>query len=273
MNLLDRVSSCVAVLITCERLKADNTGKPQEDDTGFIDSGCSRHMTRNIAYLSDFKEFDEGYVTFGGGAHGGRISAEILKKFNYTDVKSASTPVDLEKPLVKDGDDDDVDIPSYSKDITSLSCKEIFRYLKGKPTLGLWYSRDSLFELVSYTDSDYARATQDRKSTTGGCQFLGNRLISWQCKKKTVVATSTTEAEYVATASCCGQVLWIQNQLLDYGKWEWSRAKSAPITLSQPKSLNPELHINGEMVYRVEFFEGWKPLLPLQLAVEEVMSE
>ncbi|GJZ16491.1 hypothetical protein Tco_0552168 [Tanacetum coccineum] len=98
-----------------------------------------------------------------------------------------------------------------------LAVKRIFRYLKGKPTLGLWYSRDSPFELVAYTDSDYAGATQDRKSTTGGCQFLENRLISWQCKKQTVVATSITEAEYVAAASCCGQVLWIQNQLLDYG--------------------------------------------------------
>ncbi|GJR65161.1 putative ribonuclease H-like domain-containing protein [Tanacetum coccineum] len=59
--------------------------------------------------------------------------------------------------------------------------------------------------------------SQDKKSTTGGCQFLGSRLISWQCKKQTVVANSTTEAEYVAASSCCGQVLWIQNQLLDYG--------------------------------------------------------
>ncbi|GJW45686.1 putative ribonuclease H-like domain-containing protein [Tanacetum coccineum] len=173
--------------------------------------------------------------------------AEILKKFNYTDVKSASTPVDLEKPLVKDGDADDVDVHLYRSMIGSLmylttsrpdimfavcacarfqvtpktshllAIKRIFRYLKGKPTLGLWYSRDSPFELVAYTDSDYAGATQDRKSTTRGCQFLGNRLISWQCKKQTVVATSTTEAEYVAAASCCGQVLWIQNQLLDYG--------------------------------------------------------
>ncbi|GJU57407.1 putative ribonuclease H-like domain-containing protein [Tanacetum coccineum] len=172
---------------------------------------------------------------------------EILKKFNYTDVKSASTLVDLEKPLVKDGDANDVDVHLYRSMIGSLmylttsrpdimfavcacarfqvtpktshllAVKRIFRYLKGKPTLGLWYSRDSPFELVAYTDSDYAGATQDRKSTTGGCQFLGNRLISWQCKKQTVVATSTTEAEYVAAASCCGQVLWIQNQLLDYG--------------------------------------------------------
>ncbi|GJR40717.1 hypothetical protein Tco_1216401 [Tanacetum coccineum] len=96
----------------------------------------------------------------------------------------------------------------------------MFIYLKGKHnslTLGLWYSRDYPFELVAYNDSDYAGATQDRKSTTVGCQFLGNRLISWQCKKQTVVATSTTEAEYVVAASCCRQVLWIQNQLLDYG--------------------------------------------------------
>ncbi|GJV93049.1 hypothetical protein Tco_1540862, partial [Tanacetum coccineum] len=90
-------------------------------------------------------------------------------------------------------------------------------YLKGKPKLGLWYPRVSSFDLESYSDSDYAGANLDRKSTTGGCQFLGRRLISWQCKKQTIVATSTTEAEYVAAASCCGQVLWIQNQLLDYG--------------------------------------------------------
>ncbi|GJR66308.1 putative ribonuclease H-like domain-containing protein [Tanacetum coccineum] len=137
--------------------------------------------------------------------------AEISKKFNYTNMKSASTPVDLEKPLVKYGDANDVDVHIYRSMIGSLI------YLKGKPTLGLWYSRDSPFELVAYTDSDYAGATQDRKSTTGGCQFLGNRLISWQCKKQTVVVTSTTEAEYVAATSCCRQVLWIQNQLLDYG--------------------------------------------------------
>ncbi|GJW48534.1 hypothetical protein Tco_0080180 [Tanacetum coccineum] len=83
--------------------------------------------------------------------------------------------------------------------------------------LGLWYPRESTFDLESYSDSDYAGANLDRKSTTGGCQFLGRRLITWQCKKQTIVATSTTEAEYVAAASCCGQVLWIQNQMLDYG--------------------------------------------------------
>nr|GEY20454.1 putative ribonuclease H-like domain-containing protein [Tanacetum cinerariifolium] len=95
--------------------------------------------------------------------------------------------------------------------------KRIFRYLKGHPKLGLWYPKESPFDLVAYSDSDYGGATQDRKSTTRGCQFLGRRLISWQCKKQTIVATSTTEAEYVTAAICCAQVLWIQNQLLDYG--------------------------------------------------------
>ncbi|GJS77774.1 putative ribonuclease H-like domain-containing protein [Tanacetum coccineum] len=140
-------------------------------------------------------------------------------------------------PLVKDGDATDVDEHLYRSMIGSLmylttsrldimfavcacarfqvtlktshllAVKRIFRYLKGKLTSGLWYSRDSPFELDAYTDSDYARATQDKKSTIEGCQFLGNRLISWQCKKQTVVATSTTEAEYVAAASCYRQVV------------------------------------------------------------------
>ncbi|GKE79273.1 putative ribonuclease H-like domain-containing protein, partial [Tanacetum coccineum] len=137
--------------------------------------------------------------------------AEILKKFNYTDMKSASTLVDLEKHLVKDGDADDVDVHIYrsmSGSLMYLTASRpdiMFAIFESQPTLGLWYSRDSPFELVAYTDSDYAGATQDRKSTTGGCQFLGNKLISWQCKKQTVIATSLTEPEFVATASCWGQ--------------------------------------------------------------------
>ncbi|GJS95066.1 ribonuclease H-like domain, reverse transcriptase, RNA-dependent DNA polymerase [Tanacetum coccineum] len=70
--------------------------------------------------------------------------------------------------------------------------KRIFRYLKVQPKLGLWYLKDSPFDLVAYTYSDYVGASLDKKSTIGGCQFLGCRLISWQCKKQTVVANSTT---------------------------------------------------------------------------------
>ncbi|GJY85657.1 putative reverse transcriptase, RNA-dependent DNA polymerase [Tanacetum coccineum] len=83
--------------------------------------------------------------------------------------------------------------------------KRIFRYLKGQSKLGLWYPKDSPFDLVAYTDSDYAGVSLDRKSTTGGCQFLGCRLNSWQCKKQTMVANSTTEAEYIVASNCYGQ--------------------------------------------------------------------
>nr|GEX87427.1 hypothetical protein [Tanacetum cinerariifolium] len=165
--------------------------------------------------------------------------AEILKKFGLTEGKSASTPIDTEKPLLKDPDGGDVDVHIYRSMIGSLmylassrpdimfavcacahfqvtlkashlhAVKRIFRYLKGKPHMGLWYLKDSPFDLVAYSDSDYAGASLDRKSTTGGCQFLGCRLISWQCKKQTVVATSSKEAGYVVASSCYAEVLWI----------------------------------------------------------------
>nr|GFB78738.1 hypothetical protein [Tanacetum cinerariifolium] len=110
--------------------------------------------------------------------------------------------------------------------------KRIFRYLKGHPKLGLWYPKASPFDLVAFSDSDYGGASQDHKSTTRGSQFLGRRLISWQCKKQTIVATSITEAEYVAATSCRGQVLWIQNQLLDYGLILWKCKKQTIVATS-----------------------------------------
>ncbi|GJZ59657.1 putative ribonuclease H-like domain-containing protein [Tanacetum coccineum] len=172
---------------------------------------------------------------------------EILKKFGFSTVRTTSTPMETSKPFLKDAEAEDVDVHLYRSmtgslmyltssrpDIMFVVCacarfqvtpkvshlyaiKRIFRYLKGQPKLGLWYPKDSPFDLEAYSDSDYAGASLDRKSTTRVCQFLGSRLISWQCKKQTVVANSTIEAEYVAAANCCGQVLWIQNQMLDYG--------------------------------------------------------
>ncbi|GKE95189.1 putative ribonuclease H-like domain-containing protein, partial [Tanacetum coccineum] len=156
--------------------------------------------------------------------------AEILKKFAFVSVKSAVTPMEPKAPLAQDEGGPDVDLHLYRSmigclmyltasrpDIMYAVCvcsrfqvtpkishlyavKRIFKYIKGKPKLGLWYPRESPLDLVAYSDSDYAAANLDRKSTTGGCQFLGRRLISWQCKKQTIVATSTTEAEYVAAA-------------------------------------------------------------------------
>ncbi|GKA70389.1 putative ribonuclease H-like domain-containing protein [Tanacetum coccineum] len=172
---------------------------------------------------------------------------DILKKFDFVSMRIASTPIETNKALLKDEEAEDVDVYLYRSMIGSLmyltasrpdimfavcACarfqvtpkvshlhvvKRIFRYLKGQPKLGLWYARDSPFDLETFSDSDYAGASLDRKSTTTGCQFLGKKLISWQCKKQTIVANSTTEAEYVVAANCRGQVLWIQNQMLDYG--------------------------------------------------------
>nr|GEV95868.1 hypothetical protein [Tanacetum cinerariifolium] len=162
--------------------------------------------------------------------------AEILKKFDFLSVKTASTLIETRKPLVKDEEATDVDVHLYRSMIGSLmyltasrpdimfavcacsrfqvtsktshlqAIKRIFRYLKGQPKLGLWYPKVLSFDLEAYSDSDYAGENIDRKFTTGGCQFLAKRLISWQCKKQTIVATSTTEVEYVA-AHCCRQVL------------------------------------------------------------------
>ncbi|GJY50561.1 hypothetical protein Tco_0441408 [Tanacetum coccineum] len=146
---------------------------------------------------------------------------EILKKFGFSTMKIASTPMETSKPLMKDENAKDVDVHLYRSMIGSsmylTSSRPDIIYLKGQPKLGLWYHKDSSFDLEAYIDSDYVGASLDRKSTTGGCQFLGSRLISWQCKKQTVVANSTTEAEYVAVASCYRQVLWISNQMLDCG--------------------------------------------------------
>nr|GEX42952.1 uncharacterized mitochondrial protein AtMg00810-like [Tanacetum cinerariifolium] len=102
--------------------------------------------------------------------------------------------------------------------------------------MGLWYPKDSPFDLVPYSDSDYGGATKDRKSTTEGCQFLGRRLISWQYKKQTIVATSTTEAGYVAAASCYGQVLVgllliIEDSCLPLGIFSTARPNFPPARL------------------------------------------
>ncbi|GJZ68407.1 putative ribonuclease H-like domain-containing protein [Tanacetum coccineum] len=146
---------------------------------------------------------------------------EILNKFGFSTVKTASTPMETLKPLLKDAEAEDVDVYLYRSMIRSLmyliASRPDIIYLKGQSKLGLWYPKDSPFNLEAYTDNDYDGASLDRKSTTGGCQFLGKRLISWQCKKQTIVANSTTEAEYIAATSCYGQVRWIQNQMLDYG--------------------------------------------------------
>jgi hypothetical protein len=81
--------------------------------------------------------------------------------------------------------------------------KRILRYLVHTPNLGLWYPKGSTFDVLGYSDSDYASCKVDRKNTTGTCQFLGRSLVSWSTRKKNLVTLSTAEAEYVAAGACC----------------------------------------------------------------------
>nr|GEV26732.1 ribonuclease H-like domain-containing protein [Tanacetum cinerariifolium] len=177
-----------------------------------------------------------------------KYADDILKKFDFSSVKTTSTLIETNKALLKDEEAEDVDVYLYiamirsvmyltasRPDITFVVCvcarfqvtpkvshlrtvKRIFRYFKGQPKLGLWYPKDSPFDLEAFSDSDYAGASIDRKFTTGGCQFLRKRLISWQCKKQTVVANSTTKAEYVDVANCCGQATECEGfeQIIDF---------------------------------------------------------
>ena len=95
--------------------------------------------------------------------------------------------------------------------------KRIMRYLLGTINLGLWYPKNSSYNLVRYFDSDFAGYKIDRKSTSGTCHFIGSALVSWHSKKQNSVALSTVEAEYISTGSYCAQILWISQQLFDYG--------------------------------------------------------
>ncbi|GJY68970.1 retrovirus-related pol polyprotein from transposon TNT 1-94, partial [Tanacetum coccineum] len=97
-----------------------------------------------------------------------------------------------------------------------VAVKRIFKYLKGTPNLGLWYPKGLGFDLKAYSDSDYVRCNLDRKSTSRGCQILGEKLVCWSAKKQSSVAMSSANAKYVAAAGCCAQVLWIKSQLADY---------------------------------------------------------
>ncbi|KAJ0720223.1 putative RNA-directed DNA polymerase [Helianthus annuus] len=172
---------------------------------------------------------------------------DILEKFGMSSSTPAATPLATNHGIHPDLTGDRADETFYHSMIGSLmyltasrpdimypTClaarfqsnprashmiivKRILRYLKGTPSLGLWYPRKGDFTLEGYSDSDFGCCKVNAKSTTAGCQFSGPRLVTWQCKKQTSVALSTCEAEYVSASSCCSQILWIQQQMRDYG--------------------------------------------------------
>jgi hypothetical protein len=176
-----------------------------------------------------------------------KYTRDIFKKFGMDKVKPIKIPMDTNGHLDLDVDGTSVDQKVYCSMIESLlylcasrpdimlsvcmcarfqatpkdcylmAVKRIMRYLVLTPNLGLWYPKGSHFELLGYSNVDYAGCKVDRKSTFRTCQFLGRSLICWSSKKQNSVALSTAEVEYVAAGSCCAQLLWMRQTLKDYG--------------------------------------------------------
>ncbi|WVZ97964.1 hypothetical protein U9M48_043459 [Paspalum notatum var. saurae] len=176
--------------------------------------------------------------------HQAKYKRDILKKFEMGDSKPMTTPMSTNTALDEDGEA--VDQKEFRGMIGSLlyqtatrldiqfavclcaryqasprtshrqAVKRIFRYLKVTPELGLSYSSSSSLSLRGFSDADHAGCWINRKSTSGTCQFLGTSLVSWSSRKQASVALSTTEAEYVAAASYCSQLLWMKATLSDF---------------------------------------------------------
>jgi hypothetical protein len=198
---------------------------------------------------------------------------EMLKRFQMEDSKPVGTPMVIGCKLSKDDDSPDVDQSSYRSMIGSLlyitasrpdimhvvgmvgryqsapkqshllAVKRIFRYLKETMNYGLWYPKNQNFQLSVYSDVDWANCMDERKITSGGAFFLGDSLVAWLSKKQGSISLSTTEAEYIAAATCCTQVLWMIQTLVDL---EVKYATSIPIhcdnTSAISVSKNPVFH-------------------------------
>jgi hypothetical protein len=131
--------------------------------------------------------------------------------------------------------------------------KRIFRYLRHTPDFGLWYSASSSLVLHGFSDVDFSGCWLDRKSTSGTCQFLGSSLVSWSYRKQSSVAQSTTEAEYVAAASCCSQLHWISYTMSDFGEEYTHVPLQCDSTSTISIAKNPILHSKTEHI-EVRYF-------------------
>jgi hypothetical protein len=180
--------------------------------------------------------------------HQVKYTKDIVRKFKMEDSKAMATPMSTTTALDADEEGEHVDQKEYRSMIGSLlylmvtrpdiqfsEClcthfqaslrtshrqvvKRIFRYLHHTPDFGLWYSVSSSLALHGFSDAYFAGCRLDRKSTSGTCQFLGSSLVSWSSRIQSSVAQSTTEAEYVVTASCCSQLIWITYTISDFGE-------------------------------------------------------
>ena len=175
-----------------------------------------------------------------------KYAKNLVKRFSLDSKKHTSTPMSSSAKLSRDAAGVEVDSTLYQSMIGSFlyltaskpdiafsvgvcahfhvapkeshltAIKQIIRYINDTSNYGIWYSRDSNECLVGYSDADWARCIDDRKSTSGGCFYLGNNLVSWMSKKQNSISLSMAEVEYIAVASCCAQLLWMKKLLHDY---------------------------------------------------------
>ena len=168
---------------------------------------------------------------------------DILKRYGMEDRAPMNTPMPTDCKLSKDDDSPPIDATHYKSIIGALlyltatrpnimqavgmvgrfqsspkqshllAVKRILRYLKGTLNFGLRYPKSSTLTMTAYTDVDWVRSVDDRKSTSGNAFFLGDCLVSWLSKKQTSISLATAKAEYIATADCCTQILWKKEAL------------------------------------------------------------
>jgi hypothetical protein len=207
-------------------------------------------------------------VTF---VHQAKYTKDIVRKFKMEDSKAMATLMSTTIALDADEEGEHVDQKEYRSMIALLhwmatrpdilfsvclcarfqasprtshrqAVKRIFKYLCHTPDFGLWYSASSSLALHGFSEADFVGCRLDRKSTFGTCQFLGSSLVSSSSRKQSSVAQSTTEAEYVAAASCCSQLLWITYTMSDFGEEYTHVPLQCDSTSTISVAKNPVLH-------------------------------
>jgi hypothetical protein len=209
-----------------------------------MESEFQMSMMRELTFFLGIQVKQTKQCTF---VHQAKYTKDLMEKFNMVELKPVSTPMSSAASLGLDEDGKAVDQREYRSMIGSLlyltatrpdiqfvmwlcarfqasprsshraAVQRIFRYLKHIPEFGIWYSASSSLDLVGFSDADFAGCGIDRKITSETCHFLRSSLVCWSSQKHSSVALSTTEAEYVADASCCSQILWIVHTMRDFG--------------------------------------------------------
>nr|KYP31490.1 Retrovirus-related Pol polyprotein from transposon TNT 1-94 [Cajanus cajan] len=204
--------------------------------------------------------------------HQTKYTKELLQKFKMEDAKPMKTLMHPSTTLGLDEESPDLDSTMYQgmvgsflyltasrpdimfsvcvcarfqvrpKKVHLQAVKRILRYLKGTANLGINFYRSQNFSLLGFCDANYAGDKWERKSTSGGCHFLGRCLVSWTSKRQSTIALSTCEAEYVIAGQCLTQLLWIKHQLEDYDIYESSILILYDNTTTINISKNPVLH-------------------------------